>query len=107
MDSLFQTIPVNTQPLRKYEPLIRFDASGNPRPKKLVSESPIFDSPPKKVDKPKEEPKATTNSSLSSATTKPQEDLKRKVIDPPAAGIEPKKKQQKQASIMNFFAKKT
>lgn len=124
MDSLFETNYVNTQPLRKYEPLIRFDSDGNPQRRKPLQENALeldfkkekqtsklktINSHATTVNSSKPA-KSEESESLKSETTthaKSNEDLKRKVSDPPAAGIEPKKKQQKQTSIMNFFAKKT
>lgn len=121
MESLFETDYINTKPLRKYEPLIRFDSSGNPQPRKALQESTLLGS---KVDtnlkqnssssketviEPKNTSKQTETSAKqenNSTATKQSDDLKRKVTEPPAPNIEPKKKQQKQTSIMSFFAKK-
>lgn len=95
MESLFDKDYVNTQPLRKYEPLIRFDLEGNPQPRRPLKDAPQTSSALKEaVEPPKPKP----------SPPKP-EDLKRKVNDAPAPGMEPKKKQQKQTSIMNFFKK--
>lgn len=97
MESLFDTKYVNAQPLRKLEPLIRFDVDGNPQPRKPLNAAPTL------------EEKVITNiareSKLSATTTKPHDDLKRKVEGPPPAGSEPKKKQPKQTKIMEFFKK--
>lgn len=113
MESLFETDYVNTQPLRKYEPLIRFDSNGNPQPRKPLSidvnnKSDSFAAKePVKVQKTTSKQTDTTSKQENNCTSSKQsDDLKRKVTDPPASSIEPKKKQQKQTSIMSFFAKK-
>lgn len=110
MESLFETNQVNTQPLRKYEPLIRFDLEGNPQPRKLLkdldtkkpSQSPALQQPKeqlKQLEKKEPQPEVRNEDP-------PQECLKRKSDALPPKEAEPKKKQQKQTSIMAFFAKK-
>lgn len=93
MDSLFEKEYKNTQPLRKFEPLIRFDLEGNPLPRRPLGE----------VLTPK--PQETKPKESRPQEPKPQEDFKRKV-DPTPSGFEPKRKQAKQQSIMSFFTKK-
>lgn len=87
MDTLFANDYVNTQPLRKYEPIIRFDSEGRPQPRRLFDE--VIKNEPEVI---KNEPKIAG------------EELKRKEISPPTVS-EPKKKVQKQSSITAFFKK--
>lgn len=123
MESLFNEEYVNTQPLRKYEPLIRYDIDGHPQPKKLLkdvlngtaavkvtaqhvrSEVSLVDKELKKVEKPKIlEAKPVDNGSpkkVVCATTNGA-DLKRKVNEP-SKGPAPKKKQM---TMLSFFSKK-
>lgn len=107
METLFDTKYVNnTQPLRKYEPLIRFDIDGNQQPPRLLSADQIV----LDVARPKSEnadvaPKQGPTSK--SLEAEPAEDLKRKVSPTSSNSGQPKKKQQKQASIMSFFNKKS
>lgn len=87
MDSLFENF-VNTKPLRKMEPLIRYDIEGKPQPRRLMEDiaKPIKPNPP---------------------PPPPPQELKRS-HDPPAPEIEPKRKQAKQTkqtSIISFFKK--
>ena len=100
MESLFGTNYANTQPLRKYEPLIRFDLDGNPQPRKLFDAMPSVEE--KKVEVREQKP---GRPKVAPQANRPHDDLKRKV-EGQASGPEPKKKPQKQASIMSFFAKK-
>lgn len=114
MDSLFSGSYVNTQPLRKFEPLIRYDSEGNPQPKKPLNAPADFNdqnlvkkpstSAPLSPVTPKVESKSS-ETSTNDRQDKSHEDLKRKVTEPPPSGSEPKKKQQKQQSIMSFFKK--
>lgn len=136
METLFDDNFVNKKPLRKYEPLIRFDVDGKPQPRRLIDTSIADDSHGKK-DKSqdvtvKKETTESISSSFNSKTSdtprtsnkpliassesntnpkadEPADDLKRKIPHPPAKGIEPMKKKSapKQTSIMNFFGKKT
>lgn len=87
MDALFKTDYINKQPLRQYEPIIRFDLEGKPQPRK-----PLDGIAKRKSEVIETEPKTAG------------EDLKRKVNNPPAVS-EPKKKIQKQSSITSFFRK--
>lgn len=89
MDSLFEDKYDSHAPLRKYEPLIRYSLDGQPQPRRLLQEKPTIEIP--KVSAP--------------TPVMPTQDLKRKVSEP-TPGTEPKRKQQKQQSIMAFFAKK-
>ena len=102
MDSLFDKKYEIKQPLRKYEPLIRFDVDGNPQPRKPLSQTAS-----ERVAQPAPETaKAKVAEPVKHVTpaVKLHDDLKRKV-DGPASGMEPKKKQQKQTSITAFFKK--
>lgn len=103
MDSLFETNFENTQPLRKFEPLIRFDIDGNPQPRRPLSDT-LKEEETQRVNEKLIEDKKSPPKTKASPPKQP-EDLKRKVNDLPAAGIEPKRKQQKQTSITNFFKK--
>lgn len=98
MESLFEKEYVNTQPLRKYEPLIRFDLDGNPQPRKPLKDAPQT-SPSMKQQ---------TEAPISKPNPSPpkSDDLKRKANEAPAPGIEPKKKQQKQTMLTSFFKKR-
>lgn len=104
MELLFESGFINTQPLREFEPLIRFDIDGNPQPRRPLNVRPKFEdnvekkeSVPSMPVKPNQEVKSRPN----------QEELKRKVGPASeAVGPEPKKKQQKQTKIMSFFTKK-
>ena len=99
MESLFTDF-INQKPLRKYEPLIRFDPDGKPQPRKPFGPSPAI----KEEEEPVGKPEPPEPSSISK-TVANNEDLKRKLKEAPPAGLEPKKKQQKQTSIMSFFKK--
>lgn len=106
MDSIFETNYVNKQPLRKYEPLIRFNSEGKPQPKRpyqastsLMTEKVSAPTPARTIEQTKT-PVAKQNLP---SISKQDEALKRKTSDP---GMEPKRKQQKQTSIVNFFNKK-
>lgn len=106
MESLFENIFTNNQPLRKFEPLIRFDIDGNPQPRRHFNgiQSKIeIKVDVKKVSEP------SMPAVLNPETTKSrQEELKRKVSPSSgASGPEPKKKQQTQTKIMSFFTKKS
>lgn len=127
MEALFEKPYKNTRPLRKFEPLVRFDVDGNPQPRRPIidaegnlklDEKPVPDAKVKKESLP--ETKSTNGSSnktngdkiesnsttttLQTTTSTTNGDLKRKVEQTPS-GVEPKKKQQKQTSIMSFFKK--
>lgn len=112
MESLFATDFHNKKPFRKYEPLIRFSIDGKPQPRKLLKDSSpqLEQKIPEKNEEVRPDPPQVT--SIPKTIVEPpksnqtSEDLKRKLTDPPASGIEPKKKQQKQQSIMKFFNKK-
>lgn len=135
MESLFDDHFVNKKPLRKYEPLIRFDVDGKPQPRRLIDrskldnqgeEASVFNS---MADK--RESNLSTNKTVNSkdsdikpttitplfTSSKPNvestprehtEDLKRKIPHPPAKGVEPMKKKlpPTQKSITSFFTKK-
>lgn len=118
MESLFETNYVNTQRLRKYEPLIRYDIDGNPQPRRqLDGDLKIEDSHknPTPVSAPSSVPAVSATPAPSKhaaipkpapTNSKPSEDLKRKASDPPPVGSEPtRKKQQTQTKIMSFFKK--
>lgn len=113
MDSLFSGNYVNTQPLRKFEPLIRYDSDGNPQPKKPLDPSadfndqnltkrPLTSTSPEEAPKTESKPQETITNNRQD---KPHEELKRKCTEPLPGGSEPKKKQQKQQSITSFFKK--
>lgn len=112
MDSLFERNYINSQPLRKYEPLIRYDIDGNPQQRKLLSElkaKPEKVPPPQdstKEDKcPPQDQKKEDSPPLQNQKKKDgNQDQKRK--SGPSPPTSPKRKQQKQTSIMSFFTKK-
>lgn len=96
MDSLFEDKYHSCPPMRKYEPLIRFNLDGQPQPRRILQGKKL-EEPPKVCPPPEirqTEPKKSAH-----------EDLKRKVTEP-VSEPEPKRKQQKQQSIMAFFTKK-
>ena len=106
MESLFDEVYVNTQPLRKYEPLIRFDQGGNPQPRRPLDHSARV---PKKPLDPGNDLKEETKIDTPKAPTGPVNDRKR----PAAASNQPepaKKKAQsapgKQQKLTSFFTKK-
>lgn len=133
MESLFDDNFVNKKPLRKYEPLIRFDVDGTPQPRRLIDRS-GFDNQSLNGIKSKFDEKQSDDSakksgiikdgdmkSTSNVTTtssikpnvisklhEPTEDLKRKFPHPSSRGVEPvrKKLQPTQKSITCFFTKK-
>lgn len=109
MESLFETNFTNTQPLRKFEPLIRFDIDGNPQPRRPFNGKPKFEDgvERKGVEKKEIEPSMPAVPKQDVNSRPNQEELKRKVS--PSSGTigpEPKKKQQTQTKIMAFFTKK-
>lgn len=106
MESLFETNVANNQPLRKFEPLIRFDIDGNPQPRRPFNGiQPKFEV---KVDVKKVLEPSMPAVSNPETTKSRQEELKRKVGPSSAAsGPEPKKKHQTQTKIMSFFTKKS
>ena len=96
LDSLFDVEFENTQPLRKYEPLIRVDLDGKPLPRKLLSQEPLQSFKP--TFKPEPKPQAQPQSHFNDRKRSPPESTEPK--------LEPKKKQPKgQSKITAFFNK--
>lgn len=110
-ESLFDSEYENTQPLRKYEPLIRVNMAGEPLPRRLLSPDsiqpiqplPIKPDPPKPIEKqqqPQQQAKPQTQQQA------PINDKKRSVPENAESKMEPKKKQPKgQSKITSFFNK--
>lgn len=91
--SLFNVHHECTQPLRKYEPLIRVDIEGKPLAQRLLSQKPLIVQEQTKVELPKQV-QSTPN------------ELKRSFPTPTETKFEPKKKQPKaQSKITSFFNK--
>lgn len=86
MEHLLKSEISNRQPLRKFEPVIRFDIDGTPQPRRPLIQ----------FTKQNE----TVNLEVSSA----KNDMKRKAEDESTI-IVPKKKIQKQSTITKFFGK--
>lgn len=101
LDSLFDVEYENTQPLRKYEPLIRFNLDGKPLPQRLLDHNSINLQPALKQDPvPEQKPEP-----------KPQQkqfnDRKRSPPPTTEPRIEPKKKQPKEQSKITAFFRKS
>lgn len=106
MESLFDKIYENTQPLRKYEPLVRFDQDGNPYPRRPLNQSSQMTTQP--IALAKTEPKSEQDKiDVPSKSVGPTNDLKRP--PPISSQPEPAKKKQvpgKQQKLTQFFMKK-
>lgn len=104
MDTLFETNYPNRQPLRKYEPLIRFDVDGKPQPRRQLENAPKVVNAAPPLPKPKLEPQPVAEEPAPTESVhppKPNADLKRKQSSSPP----PVAARKKQTSIMKFFKK--
>jgi len=106
MESLFDKEYENRQPLRKYEPLIRFDQDGNPQPHRPLDQSHVLQHP-KVQEKVNLVPEGDRNNSKNPAES--SNELKRPA--PSVTQSEPAKKRQQQApgkqqKLTAFFTKK-
>lgn len=128
MKSLFGEFKNTTElPLRIYEPLIRYDADDNPKPRQLINSSKVSELTQRSIDSGKQSTRAEHDESVKSQksdtnksapiedpiksasnsvkTTQPADDLKRKLSGQTVNGGEPamKKKPPTQRTILSFF----
>lgn len=106
LDSLFDVEYPNTQPLRKYEPLIRVTLDGKPLPRKLLDPENVNFHPSHRNETQSKASEAKPESKTEPQQPQPSNERKRSPPPNNEPKLEPKKKQAKsQSKITSFFNK--